>query len=325
MTHNLSKNHTGSPPQPEHVAAPPVLGTGSKKQPSYYGPLFWLALISFLVPLVVAQAAFRSARPATKPTPHPDRSGVDHALWDYLLKSYVANGRVDYDGMARDYLFQTYLREIGSAAPENLATDGDRLALLCNAYNALVIHGVITHKIEDSVMNYHQGDVGFFDLVEHIFAGQTVSLNMIEHQFIRRNYHDPRVHVALVCAARSCPAIRGEAYFGPRINQQLEDQARLFANNRAYVDADPRQPLLRLSPILKWYGDDWKPVGGVLAWLSDRITDAPLRAAVVHAQQGRARVVYNDYDWSLNSQEEATAEAKPVRTADFGSGSIPNQ
>ncbi|MFV2070127.1 MAG: DUF547 domain-containing protein, partial [Pirellulales bacterium] len=208
------QDHAGSSPRPENVAVRGALGTGSKERPSYYGPLFWLALVSFLVPLVVAQTAFRSARPTTKPTPQPDRSGVDHALWDYLLKSYVANGRVDYDGMARDYLFQTYLRQIGASQPEKLATDNERLALLCNAYNALVIHGVIMHKIDNSVMDYHEGDVGFFDLVEQIFAGRTVSLNTMEHQLIRRKYHDPRIHVALVCAARSCAAIRGEAYTG---------------------------------------------------------------------------------------------------------------
>lgn len=290
----------------------------------YYGPFFWLALAAFLVPLVVAGAALRSVRPASKPVPRPDASGVDHRLWDYLLKEYVAAGRVDYRGMSRDYLFTTYLQEIGQARPERLATDRERLALLCNAYNALVIHGVIAHRITDSVLGYHEGDKGFFDIVEHILAGRTMSLNQIEHGIIRRQFHDPRIHMALVCAARSCPAIRPEAYTGERIDQQLQDQARLFANDRAHVDFDARQGVLRLNPILQWYADDWKPVGGVFVWLAGLIEDPGLRAAVERAGRGELPVVYNDYDWSLNSQGAPTASV-PHGGAGFGSGSIPNQ
>ena len=72
----------------------------------YYGGFFWVAVISFIVPLVVAFKAFNDIKPTTKPTPAPDVSGVDHAVWDYLLKSYVSNGLVDYDGMKKDYLFR---------------------------------------------------------------------------------------------------------------------------------------------------------------------------------------------------------------------------
>lgn len=100
----------------------------SKNRVSYYGPLFWLAIVSFSVPIVVAAKAFHEVRVTSKPTPHPDASGVDHALWDYLLKSYVENGLIDYDGMARDHLFRTYLRQLSEAEPEKLTTSADQLA-----------------------------------------------------------------------------------------------------------------------------------------------------------------------------------------------------
>src|SRR5690606_7964772 len=118
---------------------------------SYYGPYFWIAAVSFIVPFFVAVRVFDAARPPASAAPAPAGSGVDNALWDYLLKTYVANGLVDYDGMARDYTFRAYLRELGGAQPDKLESDDARLALLCNAYNAFVINGVIIHTIRDSV------------------------------------------------------------------------------------------------------------------------------------------------------------------------------
>lgn len=306
----------------------------------YYGPLFWLAAVSFVVPLFVAATAFREVYPTTKPVPQPDVSGVDHALWDYLLKTYVENGLVDYDGMRRDHLFRTYLNQLGRCQPQKLATEAERLALLCNAYNAFVIDGVITHRIDDSVMNYKQHGKEFFDIREHILANHTISLNEIEHKMIRKRYQEPRIHVALVCAAISCPAIRREAYVGPRIAAQLEDQAYIFANNRTYVDYDATHDVVRLSPILQWYGDDWDESGGYLPWLVVRIEDEDLRNAVTRAANGEAEIVFADYNWSLNAQQppaniveplgEGTTgrhrnKPAPKSEPQFGSGSIPNE
>jgi len=302
--------------------------TTNKK--SYYGPFFWLALVSFTVPLVVASKAFNSVRPLSQPTPQPDASGVDNALWDYLLKTYVSDSLVDYDGMARDHLLRTYIRQIGAAKPSKLSSGKERFALLCNAYNALVIHGVITHRIRDSVNSFEVDGIGFFDLEEHILFGQTVSLNYIEHQLIRARYREPRVHVALVCAARSCPAIRPEAYVGSRILSQLEDQSRLFANNRHYLNFDPVQNRLRLSPILKWYGDDWESVGGYLPWLAARVRDPEVKLAIKRAIQGEVSISFVEYDWSLNTQSHSSTSSLATspavaQPAGFGSGSIPNK
>lgn len=294
---------------------------------SYYGPFFWLAIVSFAVPLIVAAKAFQEVRPTTKPTPHPDASGVDHALWDYLLKRYVENGLVDYDGMSRDYLFRTYLQQLAAADASKLASPEDRLALLCNAYNAFVINGVITHKIHDSVMNYRHDGKEFFDIEEHIFCGQTMSLNHLEHEIIRKRFREPRVHVALVCAAKSCPAIRPEAYQGQRLSIQLEDQSRQFANNTRYVAYDATNETLHLSPILNWYGDDWRPVGGYLPWLAARARDPALKQAIQRAARGETPVAFFDYDWSLNSPVPSGSSPPQAasKKADFGSGSIPNE
>ncbi len=299
------------------------------KGSNYYGGFFWVALVSFIVPLFVGWKAFDNLKPTTKPTPQLDASGVDHGVWDYLLKSYVSNGLVDYTGMKKDYLFREYVRELGGCDPNSLNSEDDKLALLCNAYNAFVINGVISHKIHDTVDGFEIGGTPFFDLKEHIFAGKTVSLNDIEHEMVRPVFKEPRIHVALVCAARSCPAIRAEAYVGARVRDQLQDQSIQFANNPTYVAYDALAKELKLSKILSWYGGDWDerfPDGGYLAWIGELSTDQAVKDATVKAIEGDVAVKFFEYNWQLNSQADPGAPvAAKKKSGGFGSGSSPDE
>jgi hypothetical protein len=295
------------------------------REKSYYGPFFWLAALSFIVPIVVAVKAFDAApRLYSVPESNPDASGVDVGLWDYLLKSYTREGLVDYEGMKRDHLFKTVIAQIGSARPEELASDEERLALLCNAYNVFVINGVITHDVSESVMAETYNDLSFFDVEEHIFAGTTMSLNHLEHGIIRVDYAEPRIHMALVCAARSCPVIRAEAYTGVSLERQLDDQARQFANNPTHVAYDAAAGSIRLSKILEWYGGDFDGAGGVFEFLAPYVTDAALKGLIVKAGADEVDVVYNEYDWALNTTGDSVTRGGS-QGADFGSGSVPNE
>ena len=299
------------------------------KKTDYFGGFFWIALISFTVPFFVGWKAFDKLQHTEKPKPQLDASGVDHKVWDYLLKTYVSEGLVDYDGMKKDYLFLEYVREVGQCNPDALETKDEKLALACNAYNALVIQGVINHNIRDSVMNYELDGKKFFDVQEHLFAGKTVSLNDIEHKMIRPVFKEPRVHVALVCGARSCPAIRPQAYVGDQLQDQLEDQSSLFANNTKYVMFDPKAEELKLSSILKWYGDDFNeryPLGGYLEWIRELVKDETLKEAVQADIDGTIKKTFLKYDWSLNSQADPGKSGGGAAKSGggFGSGSSPD-
>jgi len=294
------------------------------KKKEYSGPWLWLALASFLMPVAVAVWAFcELPQPYTYPKIQLDASGVDHQLWDHLLRTYVAGGLIDYNGLKRNHLFKTYLAQLASAQPAKLPDDQHRLAFLCNAYNAFVINGVLVHKIDRSVLDYKnaQGQ-GFFDVAEHILAGETIDLNTLEHQKIRPVYQEPRIHMALVCAAKSCPAIRPEAFVGNRFDSQLEDQAYAFANNQAYVRSDATGKNVLLSPILQWYAEDFGGQEGVLNFLLDRVDSLKTRARLQAVRAGQEKIVYPPYDWSLNTQGKAAA---PEAKTSFGSGSIPNE
>ena len=309
------------------------------KGSNYYGGYFWVALVSFIVPLFVGYKAFENLKPTTKPTPQVDASGVDHKVWDYLLKSYVSSGLVDYKGMQKDYLFRDYVRRLAECNPDALETEDEKLALACNAYNAFVINAVVSHKIHDNVMNHDIAGKNFFKAEEHIYAGQTISLDGLEKGMIIPTFGEPRVHVALVCAARSCPAIRSEAYTGARVRDQLRDQSVQFANNPSYVMFDPATNELKLSSLMNWYGSDFNaryPNGGHLQWINESTTDPTIKDATARAisdlaktpDQREIKIAYFDYDWTLNSQADPNAdpsEAHKGGGGHFGSGGGPDE
>ena len=326
---------------------------------TYYAGFFGVALVSFIVPLFVGYKAFENLQPTNKPAPNPDVSGVDHGVWDYLLKANVAGGLVDYKGMKQDWLFRDYIRQLGECDPDKLETEDEKLALACNAYNAFVINAVISHKITDNVKDFtiggdkknssdeknsgdkqNSGDkknsgTGFFDIKEHIFAGETISLNQLEKKMIIPTFGEPRVHVALVCAALSCPSIRPEAYTGARVRDQLQDQSVQFADNPEYVMFDPATSELKLSALLAWYPGDFVqryPNGGHLQWINESTTDPVIKDATGKAIADLAKakgdreitISFFKYDWTLNSQanpDESDGNAKD----DWGSEGGPDE
>lgn len=291
----------------------------SPSSSSYYGAFFWLSLVAFLTPLFVAYRAFEKVQPTIRPVPNPDASGVDHAIWDYLLKQYVADGKVDYEGIKRDYLFAVYLKQLAGCDPTKLETTEDELALYCNAYNAFVIHGVIAHRIQNSVQELEKD---FFSFPEYILANRTWSLNELEHDFLRPTFKEPRLHMALVCAAISCPSLRPEAYVGDRLEKQLEDQARLFCNNPKHVYFDETKNRIMVNSILKWYGQDFAAHGGFLRWIAERTLDESLKIKLLEADQQLIGVGFIPYDWSLNSQRKGISFGGNHQ---FGSGTIANE
>jgi hypothetical protein len=292
----------------------------------YYGVFFWFALSAFVVPVFIAAWGFQAYK---RPKPQPEASGVDHAVWDFLLKTYVRDGLADYQGIGEDHLFKTYIRQLGAADMDAVDSEDARLArlaLLCNAYNAFVIDGVIRHDIEKSVRTYSEGFTGFFKLKEHILAGSTVSLDHVEHGMIREDFEEPRIHFALVCAAKSCPPLRREAYRGPDLERQLEDQTRLFANNTEYISWDAEKEAVMVSSILKWYGGDFDPAGGYLSFLAERVEDPTLKQKLEEAAAGKLPVRFKPYDWSLNALgKSVTPESGKESSGEFSSGSVPNE
>jgi len=224
----------------------------------------------------------------------------EHESLSRILQTYVKDGLVEYPALkTRRQSLDQYLVEVASVAEPEFKrwTEPQQLAFLINAYNAYTLQLIIDHYPVKSIKEIGSFFKGPWDQPAVRLFGRILTLNNLEHDIIRVDYPDPRIHFALVCAARGCPPLRDEAYLAERLEKQLDDQARQFlatlAKNR--VDAGTRR--VYLSSIFKWYGADFeKKHGSVLAALQPYW---PKESAPALGQ-GRFKIRYTDYDWSLN-------------------------
>jgi hypothetical protein len=139
-------------------------------------------------------------------------------------------------------------------------------------------------------------------------GGRSLSLDDVEHEIIRKQFAEPRIHFALVCAALGCPPLRSEAYTARRLEDQLEDQARAFllgSPDKNRVDAGAAT--VWASPILVWYKDDFGGNDAALGRFLARYW--PEGAERDLLRSGRFRLRQTDYDWTLNSMEKGQARS----------------
>ena len=173
------------------------------------------------------------------------------------------------------------------------------MALWINLYNALVIRQVLARFPLASIRPTIAGlpnwpaFLAFFSRPVISVQGQPLSLDQIEHGLLRPRFGDPRLHFALVCAARGCPLLRPEAYCAERIAAQLEEDARRFLPNPLKLRFDPACRTLYCSRIFQWYRRDFLAVApSIAAYVGRHRSDLDLPADV--------RIAYLPYDWALN-------------------------
>lgn len=242
-------------------------------------------------------------------------SQIDHAQWDDLLKQHVRvidNGQatqVDYNGMLADRAkLQTYLNQISAVERREFDSwnQSDQLAFLINTYNAWTVELILTEY--PGLRSIRQiGWLPFSAWRRNIVLlfGDEVSLDDVEHGMIRGwgIYNEPRIHFAVNCAAIGCPALRAEAYVGESLDRQLEDNTKLFLQDRSRNYFSNGQ--LYVSSIFDWYEEDfeqgWQGIDSVSEFLSNYAAELELPLEVLpQLEQNAIRIRYLDYDWDLN-------------------------
>jgi len=235
-----------------------------------------------------------------------------------LMAFVDAQGLVDYAGLReqRSYIddFVVYLEQV---SPKTYAAwpERDQIAFWINAYNALTLRAIIDHyPINPERLNgsYPRNSIrqipGVWDIARVNVIGESITLGYIETKHLRRDFHEPRIHVALVCAALSCPKLRREPYEGARLDAQLDDQARAFLSDPRHFRIDAANKKVRVSEIFRWYAEDFAPAG-----TSTKDKQALERTALItfaspylgpaeRALLKDAVIEYAPYDWTLNEQ-----------------------
>ena len=220
------------------------------------------------------------------------QSKPDHALLTEVLKSHVVEGRVAYSKIKNDTRFEEYLAQLSKCDVSVVKENNEQLAFWINAYNAFTIKLILDHYPVKSIRDIKQGDKGPWDIVWIKIGGKIFSLNHIEHEIIRKQFDEPRIHMALVCAAKSCPPLRQEAYGATTLGAQLDDNAKIFLSDKSKNRYDRASRTLHLSELFSWYGNDFNVKYG-------SATNFAMKMLGVNNVKP-ASIKYLPYDWSLN-------------------------
>lgn len=199
--------------------------------------------------------------------------------------------------------------------------EAEKIAFLLNAYNALTLEAILAnYPIKPSLTGaalYPKNSIrqipGVWDRLEFQLLGQTATLDMIEHQMLRKQFNEPRIHLALVCASIGCPTLHNEPYEATRLNEQLDDQTRKLLADPRKFKLDRQARVVYLSPLFKWYGSDFvkrfsaeQPAGhgaaerAVLNYFGSLLN--PDDRGFLGKE--KFKIKYLDYDWSLNEPED---------------------
>lgn len=235
---------------------------------------------------------------------------------------------VDYASLLHSPDFHSYLKSARKLRYFDplLLTDVERKAFFLNVYNSLMIHAIAVMSKPVTRLDR----LSLYDTAAYNIGGRPYSLNQIEHGVLRSNRcgagpfatpHftetdarrlcvlpsvDPRIHFALNCGAKSCPAVR--FYMAKSLDMLLDSATSVYLQDML-VDVDSR--LVTLPKLFQWYKADFCEDGDqdtLLKWTLPYINNEKrrnLNMLLDEKQQGIAsfNVVYAGYDWTVNEQQ----------------------
>ncbi len=201
--------------------------------------------------------------------------------------------------------FEEQLRSITLTDLKNkLSTDDEKKAFWINLYNGYVQAAL--QKNPDA----YKSRSAFFKSKQLTIAGLQLSLDDIEHDFLRRSKIkwsggylnklfagktekqlrvdklDYRLHFALNCGAKSCPPI---AFYNPEnLNQQLDIASTAYLTGEA--EYDKQANTVKLPAIMGWFRNDFGGKKGMIRLLKEK---------AIIANDVHPKIKFKPYDWTL--------------------------
>ena len=230
----------------------------------------------------------------------------NHPQWAGLLAHFVESGWVDYSGLKQEERkLDEYLHELQSVSKTHYRhwTPPQQLSYWINAYNAYTLKLILDHHPITSIRKIGWLPGAPFKktfIPIHFWNGGNLSLNNIEHDILREEFKEPRIHFAIVCASESCPALQPRAYIASNLEEQLDSSTRAFINDPSKNRYDGKENTLRLSAMFDWFESDFKT--GTLGLVDFVIRYADSDLAEMLQRNPEPKVRFLKYDWSLNGK-----------------------
>lgn len=227
------------------------------------------------------------------------------------------NEAIDYVRISQDFLYavkvgeetKNYIDTLANAnsitLSNQLNNDKKRIGFWLNIYN-----GFTQVTLKNNPDQYKTRN-SFFSNKQIKIAGQKLSLDDIEHGILRRSKIkwsegylskifpskfekmfrvdslDYRIHFALNCGAKSCPAI---AFYKPEnIDQQLDLAIKVYLS--AECEYDTLTNVVKVPALMGWFRNDF---GG------KRNMQTILKENDIIPQESFPKISFKKYDWSLS-------------------------
>jgi len=240
-----------------------------------------------------------------------------------LLKRYVdSSGMVNYRELKANRgmldAFTSSLAKLDDGVYKTWS-EHKKIAFWINAYNSLTLKAIVdNYPIQSTFWGrrlYPENSIrqikGVWKKLTFMVMGEGVTLDGIEHNKLRAAFNEPRIHMALVCAAKSCPSLRNEPYYADKLDSQLEQQSTAFHKSKKRFRIDKASKTVFLSKIFEWFAGDFKKYSAKDGFQGhNAIERAVLRFISLHINKTDASYLKNDryslkyleYDWSLNER-----------------------
>lgn len=209
--------------------------------------------------------------------------------YDRFLNTYTDNGNVDFDRLKTDSeLLNQIYESIGKVNLEG-KNGSFKKAFLIKAYNIIVIK---QEQVFYPIKSPNEIN-GFFDNITHMVAGKENTLNALEKKYLLREFHDPRVHLVLVCGAKRCLKLLKKAYRPEKLDDQIDEQVKAILNDPDFLIVSDDKSNIELSEIFKWYQEDFiGSSSNILEYINQYHKDKLSEESLIS---------YYEYDWSINT------------------------
>lgn len=248
-----------------------------------------LALLAFVAAPLSARAA------AFDPT---------YKRYALVLTNCVKDGRIDYRQLSlKDTDLERAIQEMAQVTEaEFTAWPRARAVAYCvNLYNASAMLFIATNYPTTNVRALGTITESPWKMPFVPLFGSKVSLDFLQHSVLRKRLGDERHHFALVFGAMGYPPARPEPYRPETLDAQFAEQARAFLNDGKNNQVDTRRNVLWLSPLFKWFGEDFTNRTDLATYLKPYFATNTLSQINAAIEAGAPlKVDFNDFDWTLN-------------------------
>jgi len=269
--------------------------------------------------------------------PNEINSAVEVSFHDKcadIFENFVdEDGMVDYQQLKSEKTkiseilnhFDAFDSKIYKSWPEE-----EKIAFWLNAYNIKLLDIIIdNYPIESyrilrvfwpatSIRHIPpRSRIGTAKWEEYKFIVMDEEFNLleIERRFLRKEFDEPRIFLAMSQASLSGPPLCNEPYYGHSLSEQLDEQVKKFLSNQRAFKIDREEKRVYLSALLEpdWYGkefinkygtnEQFKEHPPAIRAVLNFITNYVSKQDVLFLSTKTYPIKFIGYDWSLNDKQ----------------------